>query len=79
MPSENDLGAFRTALEWADVEFTDGERPGVRLRKSAMATNWIGAFWNRALTVSPWHVAAVILACAAGAAAIAWLWAKIPR
>jgi transcriptional regulator with XRE-family HTH domain len=31
-PSEDDLAAMRRALEWADVEFTNGEGPGVRLR-----------------------------------------------
>jgi hypothetical protein len=33
-PSEDDLAAMRRALEWADVEFTNGEGPGVRLRDS---------------------------------------------
>jgi hypothetical protein len=32
VPSKDDLAAMRGALEWADVEFIDGE-PGVRLRK----------------------------------------------
>ena len=40
MPSENDLGALRTALEWADVEFTDGERPGVRLSSHGNQLDW---------------------------------------
>jgi transcriptional regulator with XRE-family HTH domain len=31
-PSEDDLAAMRGALEWADVEFTNGGQPGVRLR-----------------------------------------------
>ena len=32
VPSKDNLAAMRGALEWADVEFIDGE-PGVRLRK----------------------------------------------
>jgi hypothetical protein len=32
VPSKDDLAAMCGALEWADVEFIDGE-PGVRLRK----------------------------------------------
>jgi hypothetical protein len=31
-PNKDDLAAMRVALEWADVEFIDSERPGVRLR-----------------------------------------------
>jgi len=33
MPSEDELYAMRIVLEWADVEFTEGDDPGVRLRK----------------------------------------------
>jgi hypothetical protein len=29
-----DLDVIQHALEWAGVEFTDGDRPGVKLRKS---------------------------------------------
>ena len=32
-PHPNNLAAIRTALEAAGVVFTDGEEPGVRLRK----------------------------------------------
>jgi transcriptional regulator with XRE-family HTH domain len=32
--SDNDLTAIRTALEAAGVEFTNGEQPGVRMRKN---------------------------------------------
>ena len=32
-PSESNLQALRKALEWAGVEFIDGDRPGVRLSK----------------------------------------------
>ena len=32
-PKPEDLASLRTALEWASVEFIDGDRPGVRLRK----------------------------------------------
>jgi transcriptional regulator with XRE-family HTH domain len=33
VPTVNNLAAIRTALESAGVEFTNGEQPGVRLRK----------------------------------------------
>jgi transcriptional regulator with XRE-family HTH domain len=33
VPSINNLTAIRAALESAGVEFTNGEQPGVRLRK----------------------------------------------
>ena len=32
-PSDDNLDALRTALEHAGVEFINGDRPGVRLRK----------------------------------------------
>ena len=32
MPEPSDLEAIQSALEWAGVEFTNGGRPGVRLR-----------------------------------------------
>ena len=34
VPIENNLAAIRSALEAAGVEFTNGDAPGVRLRKS---------------------------------------------
>ncbi|MFI5012607.1 MAG: helix-turn-helix domain-containing protein [Hyphomicrobiales bacterium] len=34
-PRPSDLEAIRRALERAGVEFTDGDRPGVRLKKPA--------------------------------------------
>jgi transcriptional regulator with XRE-family HTH domain len=33
VPAINNLAAIRAALEKAGVEFTNGEQPGVRLRK----------------------------------------------
>ncbi len=33
VPTANNLAAIRRALESAGVEFTNGEQPGVRLRK----------------------------------------------
>ena len=33
MPEPSDLEAIQSALEWAGVEFIDGDRLGVRLRK----------------------------------------------
>jgi transcriptional regulator with XRE-family HTH domain len=35
VPTVNNLAAIRAALEVAGVEFTNGEQPGVRLRKKA--------------------------------------------
>jgi hypothetical protein len=32
-PKAEDIASLRTALERAGVEFIDGDRPGVRLRK----------------------------------------------
>jgi predicted transcriptional regulator len=32
-PRPADFEAIQSALEWAGVEFTNGEQPGVRLRK----------------------------------------------
>lgn len=34
MPYPNNLAAIRTALEAAGVEFTNGDQPGVKLRKA---------------------------------------------
>jgi hypothetical protein len=34
VPTVNNLTAIRAALEAAGVEFTNGDQPGVRLRKS---------------------------------------------
>jgi transcriptional regulator with XRE-family HTH domain len=34
IPSVNNLAAIQKALEAAGVEFTNGDQPGVRLRKS---------------------------------------------
>ena len=36
-PTTNNLAAIRAALEAAGVEFTNGDQPGVRLRKGAGA------------------------------------------
>ena len=33
MPEPSDLEAIQGALEWAGVEFTHGDAPGVKLRK----------------------------------------------
>jgi transcriptional regulator with XRE-family HTH domain len=33
VPTANNLAAIRSALEAAGVEFTNGDQPGVRLRK----------------------------------------------
>jgi hypothetical protein len=33
IPRDEDLAAIQVALERAGVEFTNGDRPGVRLRK----------------------------------------------
>jgi transcriptional regulator with XRE-family HTH domain len=35
VPTVNNLTAIRSALEAAGVEFTNGDQPGVRLRKNA--------------------------------------------
>jgi transcriptional regulator with XRE-family HTH domain len=35
IPSVNNLTAIQKALEAAGVEFTNGDQPGVRLRKKA--------------------------------------------
>ena len=35
VPRNTTLAAIRTALEAAGVEFTDGDEPGVKLRKQA--------------------------------------------
>jgi len=32
MPEPSEVEAIQSALEWAGVEFTNGGRPGVRLR-----------------------------------------------
>jgi transcriptional regulator with XRE-family HTH domain len=37
LPSPNNLAAIQRALEAAGVEFTNGDQPGVRLRKGADA------------------------------------------
>jgi transcriptional regulator with XRE-family HTH domain len=33
MPELDDLEAIQSALEWAGVEFTNGDTPGIRRRK----------------------------------------------
>jgi len=33
MPEPSDLEAIQSALEWAGVEFINGDAPGVKLRK----------------------------------------------
>jgi hypothetical protein len=35
VPTTNNLAAIQRALEEAGVEFTNGEQPGVRMRKKA--------------------------------------------
>jgi hypothetical protein len=32
-PEPRDLADIQSALEWAGIEFIDGDQPGVRLRK----------------------------------------------
>jgi transcriptional regulator with XRE-family HTH domain len=39
VPSVNNLAAIRAALETAGVEFTNGEQPGVRLKKQNPVTS----------------------------------------
>ena len=34
MPEPSEVEAIQSALEWAGVEFTNGGRPGVRLRRA---------------------------------------------
>ena len=36
LPTANNLAAIRTTLEAAGVEFTNGDQPGVRLRKNPL-------------------------------------------
>lgn len=38
-PIENNLSAIRKALEAAGVEFTNGDQPGVRMRKGRSKEN----------------------------------------